>query len=217
MSKSKIKNTNKRINFAPLRKLLPKLNFKKFELQLLGIFLVVQFVLAALSFYENSFQFSYTFLNAYYITLVCIYLIVTTVLLFSYRSYTKKTFGFWFYIFYLFTTLFLTYNIISLNPSLENITNRAFFSNSNYIFIILILTLVLTVISKYDFPLTENFVEFYHESITHFKRNLGVFISIAVLVSVLGFYVGTFVYAISFILVIDSVYLLKALLANIRR
>lgn len=198
---------------------LPKFKFslKKFDQKLIGLFLIVQLLLLGLTFYKNSYQFNYTYVRNYFIQLIIIYIAVSVFFFFAYRDYVKKNLYFTLYAIYLFLIGLLGANIVGLNALVENLTNRDFFSNSNYIFVTLFLILVFTLISKYDFPNTENFKEFYIEAISHFKRNIGVFLALALIVALLSFYVETFVYAISFVLIIDSIYLAKAFLANIRK
>ena len=73
------------------------------------------------------------------------------------------------------------------------------------------------LLSKYDFPITTTFKEYYVASFTNFYKNIGVFLAFAFIVSLMGFLNVTFVYGLSFLLVVESIYLAKAILANMRK
>ncbi len=210
------KNMTKNLR-SLLKNFGPKLGFKRFDLYLFALFLTIQAVLVGVSVYTGTIQFNYMFVNNYYIQLILVFLTCITIFIFTFKDYAKKNLNLSLFIFYIVCTALFTWNILGINASLETITNRALFSISNFIFILIFIILLNSVISKYDFPMTINWTEFYLEAMSHFKRNLGIFFGLALITSILSFYNKSFIYPISFILVIDSVYILKALMANIRR
>lgn len=210
MSKNPIKNIFNKIKFK-------KIGFSRFDLKLLGILLVIQLLLAGLTFYKSSYQFNYSYLKNYYIQFISVYLALSVLLFFTYRDYVKRNISFSLYFVYLVITVLMGLNIIGLNSLVETLSSRDMFSVSNYLFVTFFLILALSLISRYDFPVTTNFKEFYLESMSHFRRNLGIFIAICLVTAVLGFYVKTWVYSVSFFLIIDSIYFAKAVLANVRR
>lgn len=214
MSKPKKKNLLKNIN---LSKFKLKISLSKFDFTLILTFLLIQTAIAGATLYKGIYHFPAAFLKNNYVPVIVILLISLGTFYFTYREYVKKVFSLWTVLVYLFIEFVLFFNIIAINSDLEFLTKRDIFTTGNYIFIFFLMILSGLMISKYDFPIISNWKEYYAVSFTNFYKNLGIFLAFAVIVAIIGFLNVTFIYAISFILILKSIYLAKAILANLRK
>jgi hypothetical protein len=79
------------------------------------------------------------------------------------------------------------------------------------------MTFIGLIISKYDFPITTNWKDFYEVSIAHFYKNIGIFVVLAFIVAIISFLNVTLVYTASFVAIVFGVYFAKGVLANGRK
>jgi len=214
MSNSNKNNLLKKIDLSRFQ---IKLRISRFDLNLIFILLAIQAVIAGLSLYQNIYHFHAAFIKNNYIQILIFLSVCAGIFYLSYRDSIKKLPSRAVFLTYLFLLTVFSLNIIGVNFVIESLTNRSIFTSGTYLFVYLFLAIIGVVISKYDYPITTSFREFYIESMSHFKKNLGLFVSLAFIVAVLGYLNVTFVYAIAYLVLIDSIYLTKAILANIRK
>jgi hypothetical protein len=197
----------------------PKSNMQvsKFNVALIMLFLVLNAILSVAGLYNGIYHFTATFLKNNYIATIAILLLNTLVLFLTFRDYLKKKPDWMFISVYLFVIVVTSFNIISINYTLDYFLKKAIFSSGDYIFTFMTMILAGLLVSKYDFAVTANFKEFYKTSMAHFYKNLGLFFSIALIVSILGFIDHTYVYAVGLLLIMVWVYPAKAILANLKK
>ena len=202
-------------------KFIPKVkinsSLQKFDYILVGVFVFINALIAGGTYYRNIYEYAFSFLLLNYTSIVIIFLACIALFILSFRSFSKKMPSAGLLITFILILSVFFYNVISINNILESITSRASFSTGNNIFTFLSLIICGMIISRYDFPQTFNLYEYYKSLMQHFYSNIAVYISLALIIAVIGYMNTTFIYAISLVVLIEIVYLSKALLANIRR
>lgn len=173
--------------------------------------------MAGLSLHQGVYHFHAAFIKYNYIQILTLLVICIVIFYLSYWNNFKKSPSIGIFLIYLFLLTIYFLNILGAHFVIETLTNRSIFTSGTYVATYLLLTIIGITISKYDYPITGNFREFCMESMIHLKKNLGLYLSIAFIVASLGFLNVTFTYAIVYVILINCIYLTKAILANIRK
>jgi hypothetical protein len=200
-----------------LKNLKLNIRFTNFDLILYSIFITIHAVILALIVIFNAQYFIVNYLSSYFLQPITLIIIFSVLMFFSYKEYTRNNINWHLFLFYFLNMLLVFFNIVGVTFLISIITDRNIFSTSTYLFFTIASILFIGLISKYDFPITRNFFEFYTESMVHFKRNIGVILTLIAVISFLSLYTGSFIYPIVFIIIIDSLYLIKAVISNIRK
>lgn len=194
-----------------------RIRVEKFDLQILGLFLLIQLIILGLSLYKGQFEFNLSFLKNNYIQLIIIGIPLLIVFQLSYFDSVKKSPNLGLYLIFLLITLLITYNLVGITALIESYSGRATFSTANYVFVYLSLILTGLIYSRFDMPISASLKELYLNFRINFYRHFGLVLALAGIVAILGFVDRTAVYALAFILMIDSVYLAKFFLANLKK
>ncbi len=194
-----------------------RLRIEKFDLRILALMLLVQAVIFGLSLYKNQFEFNISFIRSNYVQLIVITLLLTFVFQMSYFDSVKKSPNLGLYIIFLLITALFTYNIVGVTSLIESYSGRAMFSTANYVFVYLSLILMGLIYARFDMPISTNLKELYVNFRSNFYKHFGLVLALTGIVALRGFIDRTFVYAAAFILMIDSVYLAKFFLANLKK
>ncbi|GIW57067.1 MAG: hypothetical protein KatS3mg083_012 [Candidatus Dojkabacteria bacterium] len=193
-----------------------KLSLNKFDYFLICVFVLLGSLILGLSIYYHLYEYIWQFARSNLFTLIVIIVAGMTLFYFSYRQFVRKNPKFISMLVYLFVLSLFMYCAISINFLLNNVLEKASFTNGINIFIFTTLFLFATMLSKYDFPQIFNVVEFYKVSQNYFYTNLGVFLAFALVIFVIGYMNVTFVYVIAFLVLLIMLFIAKGLLANIR-
>ncbi|BDQ05125.1 MAG: hypothetical protein KatS3mg084_0643 [Candidatus Dojkabacteria bacterium] len=193
-----------------------KLSLRKFDYFLIFVFVLLNSLIIFLSIFYQLYEYIWQFARANLFTLIFIIIAGITLFYFSYRQFVRKKPNFISLLIYFFVLSLFIYCVIGINFLLNNVLEKASFTNGINIFIFTTLFLCVTMLSKYDFPQIFKLVELYKASQNYFYANLGVFLAFALVISVIGYMNVTFVYVIAFFVVLIMLFTAKALLANIR-
>lgn len=200
-----------------LNKIKLYFSMRKIDYFFIFMFVLINALIAGGTYYRNGYEYSLNFLRVNVIAIIIILLGCEIMFYLSYRKFIKKNPSIIIILLFTLFLMLITYNVISVNFLLANLWSKAVFNNGTNIFILLNLIFLGSIISNYDFPQSFNIYEFYKNSIDHFYSNIAIFIVIVLLTAVIGYLNTTFIYAISLIILMSSIYFIKAILANIRK
>ncbi len=200
-------------NLSKLKNFRPSKN----SLTLWLTFLILNSLIVVLEYYTNTWYFIRAFIRVNVIQIIIVYIVSYVFFYWTYKQLIKKnparilSLAFVFLLtIHLFTTIGMVYLVGSL-------TKRAAFTISTAAYIFLTLYFTSMIVARYDFALVDSVKRFILNIFDHFNKNLGMFLSILFIVGYVSFVTKNFMYVIAVIPVLINVYLIKALLSNLRR
>ncbi len=196
---------------ANIRLTLCRFDYVLIFLSTLSIMLIV-----VLSFYYRLNEYIWQFVRANVFSLVFIILANCVLFYWSYQNFVRKRPSIVGLLFYAFIVSVFVYGLLGVVFILDGVLSKAHFTNGINIFIFTHLLFFVTMLSKYDFPKTVSFIEFYKAFSNYLLTYFGVFLVVCLVVSVIGYINMTFVYVIATMFSIWLLFISKALLANIR-
>lgn len=195
----------------------PQFKVNKFTTIILLIPLVIMLTVWGLAVYETTWAYAWNYLKINVIQLVIIFFVGIVIFYNSYKRSMRRTPSRNLMITYTGLSCILLLTVIAIPITIEQLSNRGSFSIGGYLFTNLALIFSMISLASYDLPFLDNEKEMYLGAKNNFFRNLGLFLALFFVVALIGLMNRAFLYAVSALVVLVQLYLLKSALSNLRK
>jgi hypothetical protein len=193
-----------------------KKNKNNFDNWLLSIFLLINFLLISLMIWRHTWKSISTFVGDNYISIIVIVVFSITFFYFSSIQALKRKPSLQTIAIYILILSLVTFQLLGINPLLENLFHQPGFITSNTLFTFVTLIIFSFILGQFDFPSTDSWKTLYLGIRENFYKNISLFIIIFLMVSVIGFVNQNWIYVLSTLGMIKIMYLGKAVLSNLK-